>query len=322
MESPVNVSPRRLPRGEMGMLHPLPDFMLLSRQMAQYYPPGSLSVSRPIPARRIRDRLLFAAALLAASATMAGACGRDTDCMIGQRSYRIALPQDHDGTTPIGAIVFAHGFRGTASGVMRNKALTALADKLGVAFIAAQADGPEWIIPGIPSKDHRDGVDELAYFDALVEDAAERFAIDRTRIMASGFSSGAMMVWHLACHRGAAFAGFAPMSGTFWAPVPQSCPSGPVNLIHTHGDADPVVPLKGRPIGDAHQGDGKQAIGMMVRLGGYQPVKMEQTAGLDCAMWLSGDGKALQFCLFSGGHKMKARHISRAWRSFMSRDGG
>ena len=191
-----------------------------------------------------------------------------------------------------------------------------------MAFIAAQAAGQDWSIPGAPSADIKTDVDELAYFDAVIDDAAKRFAIDRTRLMATGFSSGAMMVWHLACHRGAAFAGFAPMSGTFWAPVPQSCPSGPVDLIHYHGDADPVVPLKGRPIGDAHQGDVKQAIEMMVRLGDFQPVKLEQTAGLDCSEWQSGGGKALQFCLFSGGHKMKAKHISRAWRSFMSQDGG
>jgi polyhydroxybutyrate depolymerase len=264
----------------------------------------------------MRDRLLFAAALLAASATSAGACGRDTGCMIGQRSYRIALPQGHDGATPIGAIVFAHGYRGTAEGVMHNKALTALADKLGVAFIAAQADGPEWVLPGIPSSDQRDGIDELAYFDALIEDAAARFTIDRSRIVASGFSSGAMMVWHLACHRGAAFAGFAPMSGTFWAPVPQSCPSGPVDLIHYHGDADPVVPLKGRRIKDAHQGDVTEAMDLIARGGGYQPVEAGPTPGLQCKRQTNSGGKLLELCIFAGGHKLKAKHITRAWRIF------
>ena len=266
--------------------------------------------------------MLLAAALFAVTTTEATACGRDTDCVIGDRSYRIALPDGYDGATPIGAIVFAHGYRGTAEGVMRNKALTALASELGVAFIAAQAAGPEWNIPGVPSIDAMEGVDELAYFDALIADVTTRFAIDRTRLVASGFSSGAMMVWHLACNRGDAFAGFAPMSGTFWAPIPQICPTGPVNLIHYHGSEDPVVPLKGRPIKDAHQGDIFKAIELIARHGDYRPVETEQTPELQCSRRVNDDAKLLELCLFPGKHQLKAKHLARAWRIFEASMGG
>jgi polyhydroxybutyrate depolymerase len=266
--------------------------------------------------RRIMRMLIPAAIAVATTTSWALACGRDTGCMVGDRSYRIVLPDTYDGDAPIGAIVFAHGYRGTARGIMRSKGLTGLSNNLGVAFIAAQADGPEWIIPGIPSSDHRPGVDDLAYFDALIADASTRFAIDPARLVASGFSSGGMMTWHLACYRGAAFNGFVPMSGTFWAPVPQNCPSGPVDLIHYHGDADPVVPLGGRPIGDAHQGDVQEAIALISRIGGYQPVETEPTPGLDCTRQVNGDGKLLEFCLFAGKHQLKAMHLAHAWRIF------
>jgi polyhydroxybutyrate depolymerase len=246
----------------------------------------------------------------------AGACGRDTDCVIGERSYRIALPEGRDGATPIGAIVFVHGYRGTANGVMRNKALTALASELGVAFIATQAGGPDWNIPGAPSHHALEGIDELAYFDALIEDVTARFAIDRTRLVASGFSAGAMMVWHLACYRGASFAGFVPMSGTFWAPVPKTCPSGPVNLIHYHGDADPMVPLTGRPIENARQGNVFEAIELIARSGSYRPVETGQTPELQCARQVADGGKLLELCLFSGKHQLKTGHLARAWRNF------
>lgn len=265
---------------------------------------------------RIVAALLSASAVTAAAVSGAQACGRDTDCVIGDRAYRIALPEGHDGARPIGAIVFNHGFRGTANGVMRNKALTGLAADLGVALIATQADGPEWVIPGIPSIDHRDGVDELAYFDALIADVTTRFAIDRARLVASGFSSGAMMVWHLACYRGAAFRGFAPMSGTFWEPVPETCPGGPVNLIHYHGREDPVVPLTGRQIKDAHQGNVFEAVEMLARSGGYRPVETGETPGLDCSRRVEDGGRLLELCLFTGKHQLKTRHLARAWRIF------
>ncbi len=266
--------------------------------------------------RRMRTALISAIALVVAAAPGAGACGRDTDCMIGARSYRIALPEGHDGTTPIGAIVFVHGYRGTANGVMRNKALTALASELDVAFIAAQAAGPDWNIPGAPSHHAQEGIDELAYFDALIEDVTARFAIDRTRLVASGFSSGAMMVWHLACDRGAAFKGFVPMSGTFWEPVPETCPAGPVNLIHYHGSEDPVVPLTGRQVKDGHQGNVFEAIEMLARSGGYRPVEAGETTGLECARQVAEDGELLELCLFTGKHQLKAWHLARAWRIF------
>ena len=263
---------------------------------------------------RGRNALISACFLIAFAAPVAEACGRDSDCFVGDRSYRIVLPAGHDGVVPIGAVIFAHGYRGTADGVMRNQSLTALADDLGVAFVAAQASGPEWNLPGVPSVDARDGVDELAYFDALAADLAGRFGIDQARTLVTGFSSGAMMVWHLACYRGNAYVGYAPMSGTFWEPLPESCPSGPVNLIHYHGDQDPVVPLRGRQIKDAHQGDVFKAVALIERTGDYRPVEATQTEGVNCARRVNGDGQLVEFCLFPGKHQMKASHILRAWR--------
>jgi len=202
--------------------------------------------------RQIRTNSLIATAvlltLIIVMAFDAAACSPDTDCIIGDRTYRVALPKDYDSTQPIGALVFIHGYRGKSASVMKNTTLTSLASELGVVFVAAQAAGVEWNIPGVPSIDALEGVDELAYFDTLIDDLAQRFAVDRTRLVVSGFSSGAMMVWHLACYRGSSFAGFVPMSGTFWEPIPETCPTGAVNLIHYHGKDDTMVPLHGRQI--------------------------------------------------------------------------
>ena len=270
----------------------------------------------------MRDALVSTIALAAIATPAAEACGRNTDCVIGGRTYRIVFPEGQDGTTPIGAIVFSHWFRGTAKDVMRYEPLTALASELGVAFIAAQAAGPDWNIPGAPSHHAQEGIDELAYFDALIEDVTARFAIDRARLVASGFSSGAMMVWHLACYRGASFAGFVPMSGTFWTPVPETCPTGPVNLIHYHGTEDTVVPLTGRQVKDGHQGNVFEAIEMIARTGGYRPVETGETPGLQCSRQQADDGKLLELCLFAGKHELKVWQLARTWRIFEASKGG
>jgi polyhydroxybutyrate depolymerase len=127
-----------------------------------------------------------------------------------------------------------------------------------------------------------------------------------------------MMVWYLACHRGDLFAGYVPMSGTFWTPIPESCPGGPVNLIHYHGKEDPVVPLQGRQIKDGRQGNVYDALAMMARVGGYHPVAAAPEDGLDCARQADAAGHRLELCLFTGKHELRVRNITRAWRALVA----
>jgi len=243
-------------------------------------------------------------------------CGAATDCLIelggAERSYRIHLPPG--GAEGKGAIVYHHGYRGSAAGAMKNAALTGLADALDVALIAAKSDGDDWQIPGVPSHPQADVTAPLAYSDAVVADAAARFGIDTGRLVATGFSAGGMMVWTLACHRGGAYyAGFVPIAGTFWAPVPESCSGQPANLIHIHGDADRIVPLAGRPIGPSRQGDVGQALAMYRAHGGFGAPVSERRGALRCETSENAAGTLLDFCLFEGGHSFRTEHLRMAW---------
>lgn len=255
-----------------------------------------------------------AALVLAVLGQPALACSRTTDCVLGERSYRIVLPEDHPAGDPLGAIIFAHGYRGSAEGTMRSDALAGLAQTLNIAVVAADSDGDDWQIPGVPSFPGADGSGELAYFDALRDELIERFAVDPERIVATGFSAGGMMTWHLACHRGDAFAGFVPLAGTFWAPLPESCPTTAVDLIHYHGTADSIVPIEGRPIAETHQGDVREAMALFAEAGGYSAADSEPESGLDCAPRRNDAGQRLELCLFEGGHELRIEHLLRALR--------
>ena len=245
----------------------------------------------------------------------AAACGTAaSDCRIGERTYRIHMPID--GPAHPGAIVYAHGYRGSAAAAMRNTALLALADRLGVAFVAAKSFSDDWRIPGVPADPATDGTEELAYFDALVEALGTRHGIDTDRLMVAGFSAGGMMVWTLACDRPDLFAAFAPIAGTFWRPVPDSCGPDRPSLIHTHGTADRIVPLTGRPIGPSHQGDVFRALAMHVRDGGFGEARTEAEGDLTCAVRRSGAGGLLEFCTHPGGHSFRTDYLERAWRRF------
>ncbi len=250
------------------------------------------------------------------SAGPALACGPDTDCVLGDRTYRIAMPDGHDGAEPVGAIVFSHGYRGTARGLMRNGNLRRMISDMNLALIALKSKEDDWVLPNSPRHMDSDGSEEFSYVDAVLNHASDNFAIDTDRLMATGFSAGGMMTWNLACARPDSFAGFAPISGTFWLKPPQSC-AGPVaNVIHIHGDADRTVPLSGRPILETHQGDVFEALEMYADYGKFAPAKERRMGGLDCKERSNPNGDILNFCMFKGGHSFRSEFLKLAWETF------
>ncbi|WP_298969495.1 prolyl oligopeptidase family serine peptidase [uncultured Roseobacter sp.] len=244
------------------------------------------------------------------------ACGPDTDCQLGDRHYRIAMPEGHDGATPVPALVFSHGYRGSAQGVMRNGSLRRMASEMGVALIAVKSQDDDWVIPNAPRHLDTDGAVEFDYFDAVLEDATNRFAIDASRIVATGFSAGGMMTWNLACSMSDRFAGFIPISGTFWLEPPETC-AGPVaSIIHIHGTSDRTVPLNGRVIGPTKQGEVSAALEMYRDYGKFEPLGQATYGDLACTEEDNLAGDTLKFCLFDGGHSFRTEFVRFAWEQF------
>jgi polyhydroxybutyrate depolymerase len=260
-------------------------------------------------------RILPLVAVFLAVATQALACGPETDCIIGDRTYRIALPE---GPGPYGAIVFMHGWRGSAAGEMANASLRKVAAELGVALVAPKSGGEDWLLANAPRRGLTDDALELAPFDALLDDISARYPIDPSRLMAAGFSAGGMMTWTLACHRPDRFAAFVPISGTFWAPVPAACAEGRPTLIHIHGTTDTVVPLDGRPIADARQGRVEDALALFRAKGYGDPAAVPAPESLACTGERATSGDAeLVLCTHGGGHVFDPDWIRWAWQRAM-----
>ncbi len=246
------------------------------------------------------------------TSTAALACGAASDCKIDDRTYRIKMPEGHDGSSKVGAIIFNHGYRGTGAGLMRNKRLSKTISDMGLAFIAPKSARADWDIPNAPSDGPRV---ELAFFDKLKSDVVKNHHVDPAKVVVTGFSAGGMMTWNLACDRGDQYAGFIPMSGTFWAPIPKSCATLPANIIHIHGATDRVVPISGRAIGNTRQGNVEVALKLAVSNGGFGPLKaVGEFDGISCQRSEGKSGKFVEFCLHKGGHTFKSSWLARAWK--------
>jgi polyhydroxybutyrate depolymerase len=261
--------------------------------------------------RSLVSAFLRAAAALLAPAAPALACGADSDCPVAAGDYRIRIPAKGAAARP-GAIVWLHEHRGSPEQALAHGDLTRAADRLGVALIAPRGPGGRWNLPGAFGGEGRD---EVAFINATVDDAVARFGLDRSHVLVSGFSLGGSMAWYVACKEGRRYMGYAPVAGAFWEPYPEACAAPAPFLRHVHGRADMVVPLAGRQLSRARQGDVRRSFELLRRSWRCEAIELAPDPRFDfsCSHWSCG-GSAQSFCLHSGGHFVDPRWIEEAFR--------
>ena len=145
-------------------------------------------------------------------------------------------------------VVHFHGAGGSGSGVLEETQMSEPSVAAGYVFI-----GPNGLQRGGNGRSgwkfraqDTEGRDELMFIREVIEDARTRFHVDPSRVLLTGFSIGGSLVWYLACRAPNEFAAYAPVSGGFWVPQPETC-AGPVKMLHTHGWIDRTVPLEVAP---------------------------------------------------------------------------
>ncbi|MGF1552960.1 MAG: alpha/beta hydrolase family esterase [Paracoccaceae bacterium] len=250
-------------------------------------------------------RLGLLGAALCLAPAVALACPGEGYCEVDGGRYAIALPE---GDGPYPALLYLHGWGNSPGGVV---------DGRGPMLEAATARGYAVILPEGLARDGRrqrdwaveDGGehprDDLAFFEAVLDDAAGRHGIDRAQVLMAGFSRGGSMVWDAACARPDLARAYAPVAGAFWAPMPKRC-EGAVELRHVHGWDDGVVPLEGRPIGSRLvQGDVFRALAILRETNGCrarQPDERVTAPGAWTRAWTACEAGSLDLALHPGGH--------------------
>ena len=203
---------------------------------------------------------VIAALLIGSTSAFSQPCGdAKYPCQVGLGTYHIALPPTPSDNGKRPAILFFHGAGGLGSDVISETFYLHPFIKAGYAVIAPNGLvrvnlglGTGWSFRPEGAQQR----DEMAFTKEVIADAVEKFALDRDRVIMSGFSIGASLVWYLACKDPALATAYAPLAGGFWRPHPKTC-AGPIDLLQTHGWRDQTVPLEGRPLrnGEIYQGD-------------------------------------------------------------------
>ncbi len=171
-----------------------------------------------------------------------------------ERTYIVQAPKEPRGPLPV--VFFFHGGGGRGAN-MANVGFREMVAK--EQFLAVYPDGwrGNWNdgrnAPRIIS--HREGVDDVKFVRAIVDDLATRYEIDRSRIFAAGVSNGGIFCHYLAAKAADMFAGIAPVIGGLAEPVAATFkPSHPISLLVIQGDEDPLVPINGGPIAGSDRG--------------------------------------------------------------------
>lgn len=160
------------------------------------------------------------------------------------RHFYAQMPAD-----PNAPLVLAfHGGGSTPLDMARFCRLADLAERKGFAIVFPSGSGPSpeyltWNAGICCGHASRREVDDVGFIDRLLDHLLKRYAIDPSRVYATGMSNGGMFCYRLAAampHRIAAIAPVAGCLGFNPAPLPRVVP-----VLHIHGTEDHFVPYEG-----------------------------------------------------------------------------
>jgi polyhydroxybutyrate depolymerase len=162
------------------------------------------------------------------------------------RSYILHVPNAYSGDEPVPLIVDFHPLGGSGQSERSGSPYPAEVDSEGVimAFPSGMQgpSGGAWNVEGCCV----DGVDDVEFARALVQQVQEEACIDPKRIYAVGFSMGGGMSHYLACHAADVFAAVAPAAFDLLEQnVPNCQPARPITVVSFRSTGDPIVPYNG-----------------------------------------------------------------------------
>jgi len=182
----------------------------------------------------------------------------DIRVMGSQRYYLVHIPNHYDFGEKAPLVLVLHGAFSTPKQIEEQSGFSELADQEG--FLVAYPSGAygvfgyfkHWNAGHCCGKAAGDGLDDVGFLVDVIEDIADQFNVDRTRIYMVGFSNGGMLTYRFAAEHTHVLAAAAPLAAaiggkaSFDSPlwiIPD--PVAPLPMIVFHARDDLTVPYRG-----------------------------------------------------------------------------
>ncbi len=206
--------------------------------------------------KRLRSWTLIAPAVLALAGLTACYDEAETSSPVsdpvrtmgGDRPATLTLPSDYEAGTPIPLVIVLHGFTSNAEwtdayfGISRRIE----SDRIAVILPNGTRDSQErsfWNATDFCCNLQGSEVDDVAYLNGLVEEAAEHMAVDGVYLI--GLSNGGFMSYRMACESMPELRAIASVAGTTFQDPARCEGARPISILHIHGTADRTIRYAG-----------------------------------------------------------------------------
>ena len=165
-----------------------------------------------------------------------------------QRSFVVHVPTGLPASGRLPVVIVLHGGGGNARNAAEQTGMSEQADRGG--FLAVYPNGSGLLDRSLLTWNSGtccgyaldNGVDDVAFVSALLDELERGYGVDSRRIFVTGMSNGAMMSYRLACELADRIAAIAPVAGSMGV---DCRPSAPVSIVAFHGTADRHVRYQG-----------------------------------------------------------------------------
>lgn len=177
-----------------------------------------------------------------------------------ERRYLVHKPAGWDGHRPLPVVLAFHGGGGRAEMQRTQSGLNAKSDRHRFLVVYPDGTGPTvrklgqgkvgvltWNAGLCCGSAVENGVDDVGFVRTLLDDLPRHFAIDASRIYATGMSNGSMMAHRVGVELADRIAAIAPVAGAIMIEDLGIRPSRPVPILYFHGRKDPSAKFEGGP---------------------------------------------------------------------------
>jgi polyhydroxybutyrate depolymerase len=164
-----------------------------------------------------------------------------------QRTYLLYVPPGDTANHPLPLVLVFHGAGDTAAHTVDETDLPNIAQRShNMILVFPQGYENSWNEGTGDNPAAQAKVNDVAFVSSILSRVEAHYAVDRRRVVATGFSNGALLTEDLGCALSRQLTMIAPVEGELPQAIAARChPAVPLSVFEVHGTADSAIPYSG-----------------------------------------------------------------------------